>query len=248
MSLNVKAALKQVRDFAVGEKPSDFVNSYYNDRTVAKGVGRGLHRELIGGLWEEVGLWQFNLLKSHGLKPSHRLLDVGCGSFRGGVKFVHYLNAGNYFGFDISKALIDVGYRREIEANGLASKLPRRNLCVTDSFSCSEFGGEFDFAIAVSVFSHLPLNHWRIALENLAPQMKTGGSFFATFFCCPEDREFGSAIEQRPGGVVSYPTRDPYHCRVSDVVHLAHGLPWSVELIDIDNHARGQRVLAFRKV
>src|SRR3979409_2149502 len=60
------------------------------------------HRAAVGGRWEEIGELQFQFLRTHGLEPQHRLLDIGCGSLRGGVRFVSYLDPGNYFGIDIS--------------------------------------------------------------------------------------------------------------------------------------------------
>jgi SAM-dependent methyltransferase len=248
MTLTIKAALKKARDFASGGTSNEYVNPYYNSRFVKNRVTAGMHRHVIGGLWEELGNWQFELLKTHGLQPFHRLLDIGCGSFRGGVKFVSFLDAGNYYGFDLNKGLLDAGYAREIRANGLATKLPKENLCVTDDFSCEEFGGNFDFAIAVSVFSHLSLNHWRIALERLAPQIKSGGQLFATYFPCPEDADFASPIKHNPSGVISYPARDPYHCRASDIVHLAKGLPWEITPLEKGDHPRGQRVLRISRI
>lgn len=247
MATSVNAALQRVKKFARIGRAGDRVSPYYDDRSIATGVKRGMHRELIGGMWDEVGEWQFNLLNSEGLRPHHRLLDVGCGSFRGGVRFVEFLDAGNYFGFDLSRQLIEAGYAREIEAGGLAGKLPKQNLCVTGDFSCEVFGGGFDYAIAVSVFTHLPLNHWRVALERLAPQMKPGGLFYATYFPCPEDAAFAQDISHEGAGVVSHATSDPYHCRVFDVVHLARGLPWKADALDVRNHARGQKVLKFER-
>ena len=46
------------------------------------------HREAVGGLWEEMRRLQFDFLANQGLKPDHKLLDIGCGSMRGGVHFV----------------------------------------------------------------------------------------------------------------------------------------------------------------
>ena len=47
------------------------------------------------------------LLKRHGLKPSHRLLDFGCGSLRVGRWLIKYLNRGRYFGIDPNTWLIE---------------------------------------------------------------------------------------------------------------------------------------------
>lgn len=44
------------------------------------------HRNYVGGLWDEIGLLQFEFLKSRGLKPHHVLVDIACGSLRAGVR------------------------------------------------------------------------------------------------------------------------------------------------------------------
>jgi hypothetical protein len=55
-------------------------------------VKAGRHRELVGGQWDVVGKHQCDYLISRGLMPHHKFLDVGCGSLRGGIYFVDYLN------------------------------------------------------------------------------------------------------------------------------------------------------------
>ena len=56
----------------------------------------------IGGHWEALGKLQFDYLVANGLKPGHRLLDIGCGTLRGGRHFIRYLAPGGYTGIDIS--------------------------------------------------------------------------------------------------------------------------------------------------
>src|SRR5205807_6035012 len=64
-------------------------------------VTAGHHRAIVGGAWEEIGRLQFEFLTGNGLKPHHRLLDVGCGALRGGLHFIRYLDEGNYVGVDL---------------------------------------------------------------------------------------------------------------------------------------------------
>src|SRR5882757_11035445 len=81
----------------------------------------GSYRASVGALWDQLGALQFDYLVAHGLKPEHRLLDVGCGSLRGGVRFVDYLRPGNYYGLDISENLLAAG-RRELAKAGLTDR------------------------------------------------------------------------------------------------------------------------------
>ena len=75
------------------------MESVYDDPAiVASQVRAGQHREMIGGLWDEMGQLQFDFMCARGLLPEHRLLDLGCGALRGGVHFARYLQPGKYYG------------------------------------------------------------------------------------------------------------------------------------------------------
>jgi hypothetical protein len=52
----------------------------------------------VGGMWEEIGKLQLDFLVNQGLRPTHKFLDIGCGTLRGGRHFIRYLDAGNYAG------------------------------------------------------------------------------------------------------------------------------------------------------
>ena len=222
------------------------VDSIYDDeQAICRAVRGGGHRELIGGLWEELGRLQFEFLRTQGLKPHHRLLDIGCGCLRGGVKFVAYLDAGNYYGIDASRSLLDSGYEIELPKAGLQRRLPRANLLCSADFEFSAAGCHFDFALAQSVFTHLSFNRIRECLERLAPVMAPGGAFFATFFEAPEDAPVMQDVTHPPAGVVTHASSDPYHYRFSDFQHACKGLPWSLRYIGEWKHPRGQRFLAF---
>ncbi len=134
----------------------------------------------IGGLWDEMGKHQFEFLKAHGLNPDHKMLDIGCGSLRGGLYFIDYLEQGNYTGFDLSSEVIKAG-QRKIEERGIAHKSPNlyvntpRNL----KFDFLE-SGKFDFLLAQSVFSHLKPEHIEECFDNLHKVMAKDARFFFT--------------------------------------------------------------------
>jgi len=220
--------------------------SHYVDKEgISTGVAAGQHRQLIGGLWEELGALQFDFLLAHGLKPEHTLIDIGCGCLRAGVRIVPYVNPGNYVGIDSNRSLLEAGYKKEIIPLGLASRLPRSNLVEMDDFSFESLGRRFDFALAQSVFSHLTFNHIRQCLENLPIAMRSGAVFFATFFESPDDRPSGQTILHKPGDVTTNDSRDPYHYKLADMLHAIRGLPWKLEYVGDWGHPRGQRMLAF---
>ncbi len=223
-------------------------SKYYDEEYLRTCASVGRHREEVGGAWDDLGKMQLEFLLAHGLKPESVVLDIGCGCLRAGIHLVRFLNAGNYFGIDISQSLIDTGYNVELASVGLQSKLPRGNLICDGYFSFERFNRTFDCAIAQSVFTHLPLNHIRVCLTKLAPHMKVGGTLFATFFECPASQSIIDPVEHQPGGRISYPDKDLYHYYFTDLEYCARFLPWRAEYIGEWGHPRGQRMAAFHRV
>ena len=228
------------------QEQSTKASAYYDERLVAQQVKNGEHREVIGGMWDEIGSLQFNFLVARGLKPHHRLIDVGCGSLRGGVHFARYLEQGNYYGIDLNQALIDAGYEQELKPEGLDKRVPRSNLHATSEFDFSSFDKPFDFALALSVFTHLPLNTMRICLERLAPKMVLGGAFFATVFEADPEEPTWKVVHHEPGGISTNGDRDPYHYRREDLSYIAGASGWTAEWIGAFNHPRDQQMVCFR--
>ena len=222
-------------------------SKYDDEKDIEQRLKLMTHRQMIGGLWEEIGTLQFEFMKRMGLRPESLLLDVGCGALRGGVKFVEYLNGDNYFGIDISQSLLEAGYAHEISPRqDLADKLPKRNLQCIDTFDAVSFGKQFDYALAQSVFTHLTLNSIRLCLENLAKVVKHGGTFCATYFRIPDEQPTG-VPQQQQDGIVTCGNKDPYHYRVADFQYVIRGLPWALD-DELDwGHPRGQRMLVFSK-
>src|SRR5690606_28186794 len=144
------------------------MESVYDDPLQVQGqVQAGQHREVIGGLWDEMGRLQFEFMLAHGLQARHRLLDLGCGSLRGGVHFVRYLDPGHYHGLDNNQSLLDAGYDIELAAAGLQDRLPRGNLACSIDFEVPVDDGYFDFGIAQSLFTHMSFNSIRRCLETV---------------------------------------------------------------------------------
>jgi hypothetical protein len=211
----------------------------------AEELAAGAHHEKVGGMWDALGELQLSFLRVQGLRPGMKLLDMGCGCLRGGVRFISYLDAGNYFGIDRDPALLAAGYDFELARRGLQERLPRANLLQDETFAARRFGVEFDMAVALSLFSHLSWNSIRRCLAEVAVVMKSGAPFYATFFECPEDRPAAARWIQEPGGVTTYIDRDPYHYRMADLVACAGGLPWRCERVGDWGHPRAQRMVRF---
>jgi len=222
------------------------ISPYYRPGKIAREVGEGNHRKIIGGQWDELGELQLNFLTQHGLKPNSTLLDLGCGSLRLGVRAVGYLEPDHYWGTDINEPLLQAGYEKEIVPAGLAHKLPRQQLIANGDFDCSRLPKHFDFIIAQSLFTHLPpVEFLRRCLANLSQRLTGPSAFFATFFIAPTDKARSPLVHAR-GGKTSYPDQDPYHYTVDDVQAAARDTRWTFEMIGEWGHPRDLKMVAFR--
>ena len=202
-------------------------------------AAQGVHRAWMGGLWEEMGALQLDFLRQQGLQPSHRLLDVGCGALRAGLHFVDYLDPCNYYGIELRQTILDAGYDIELSPE-LRDKLPRSNLRQTDRFEC-DFGVEFDYAIAQSLFTHVSLNHVRLCMFRVAQQMKPGGRFFVTFNQARRDVPIDGVI--MTSKTPKYGEKNIYWYYLSDLRWAAKFSPWKLRLIGDWGHPRDQQML-----
>ena len=223
------------------------ISSYYDKEAVATAVARGEHREVIGSMWDEIGGLQLDFLRAHGLTPEHTLLDIGCGSLRLGIRAVEFLAPEKYWGTDLNQVLLDAGYQNEILPAGLAGKLPRSQLVMDEEFTFRGIPRSIDFAIATSVFTHLPLNHMRLCLANLARHVTSPCTFLFTIFMPPPGLSVTETHRQQPGGKATHPHRDPYHYLIADVHHAAIETPWAIEFIGDWNHPRNQKMVKATK-
>src|SRR3989344_2962205 len=94
---------------------------YY--RAVMRRRARQDPKEAVGGRWELGSAGQIALLKRYGIEPRHTVLDIGCGSLRGGLNIIRYLDTGNYTGIDISEEILEAG-RRFLREAELTQKKP----------------------------------------------------------------------------------------------------------------------------
>ena len=217
------------------------MNSIYQDEArMRAAVEGGQHRDIIGGMWDEIGALQFDWLVSRGMRPEHRLLDIGCGAGRLAVRAAPYLNPGNYFGQDRSEALIDAA-RAEIEAVGCANSIGANTFLVTEDFKAP---GEtnFDFLLAQSVFTHLPLDMFGLCLDRVASRAAKGARFYATFFTAPEGV---ASFQHERGDVVTYADKDPFHFSVRAIIALATKKRWRANFIGEWGHPRDQQMFEF---
>jgi SAM-dependent methyltransferase len=137
--------------------------------------------EAVGGMWDILGRLQLDFLVGEGLRPQHRLLDIGCGTLRAGRHFIAYLDAERYTGLDISKKAIEFA-RKLVVDERLSQKRPTLVVSADNDLRLNEFAGkEFDFILAQSVFTHLPADAIDECMRNVGRVMAHGASFFFTY-------------------------------------------------------------------
>lgn len=103
--------------------------------------------------WDIHGKMQLEFLKSRGLKPHHKFLDLGCGTGRLACKMIPYLDSGNYTGIDISQSCYDSCVDM-VEREGLKDKKP--SFALGDGAFKPVTGARFNLIWAHSVLTHLP--------------------------------------------------------------------------------------------
>jgi len=108
-----------------------------------------------------------------------RMLEIGCGNLRAGRLFIDHLDAGDYYGIDISPDIL-LAAQRTLAEVGLQDKLPHLTL-VQDLKLAFLPAAQFDAVHAHSVFSHSPIEIIEECLAHVGRVMKPDGFFDFTF-------------------------------------------------------------------
>lgn len=129
------------------------------------------------GQWEEHRRFQLAFLQQQGLRPTHKLLEIGCGPLTGGVPIIEYLDPGKYVGIDIRNSALDLAWG-EVAAAGLSGRNPR--LICSSSFGSTELADQkFDFVLSFSVLYHLSDEILREYFLAVADRLQPDGKCFA---------------------------------------------------------------------
>lgn len=181
--------------------------SYY--RAVMASDSARSHDGAVGsrtrGSWIKIGQMQFDYLIGHGLKPGDRMLEIGCGNLRAGRLFIDYLDAGNYYGIDISPDIL-LAAADTVEEYGLQRKLPHLTL-VRDMSLGFLPDRHFTVVHAHSVFSHSPVEVIDECLRTVRRVMAPDGFFDFTF--------------DRTEGAEHHVLREDFYYRTETLIALA---------------------------
>lgn len=127
-------------------------------------------------IWEMKRRFQFQFLTSHGLTAESRLLDVGCGTLRGGIPLIDYLQAGHYIGIEARSEVLDEA-RKELAEARLEHKRPL--LIHADRPAQVQLEAPVDIAWAFSVLFHMHDDIVEECLGLVARALTDGGLFYA---------------------------------------------------------------------
>lgn len=207
----------------------------FHDPEGDEGIKKRGHRGYVGGLWNEIGQLQFDFLLHKGLKSDHFLLDIACGSLRLGVKAIPYLEPSHYLAVEKEAGLVKAGLEEELDKKIRDEKQP--NIIISDSFEFEKLGRKANFAIAQSLFSHLPPSLIHLCFKKLHPCLEDEGLFYATYFRV--DDKIKNPNKPHDHGYFAY-TKE-------EMIEFGESNSFSANYIGDWNHPRSQVMVEYRK-
>ena len=122
---------------------------------------------------------QFSLLVDLGLRDTHYLLDIGCGSLGGGRLFIPYLLPNRYHGIEPVNWLIQEGIRNELGSDIIHTKKPVFDY--NREFNLKVFNKKFDYILAQSIFSHASESQIRKCVSAARSVIRPSSKFVVNF-------------------------------------------------------------------
>lgn len=140
-------------------------------------LGGGSRHALVGeeAQWEFKREFQIDFLRRHGLRPENVFLDIGCGTLRGGIPVIDFLEVGNYLGVDVRPNVIAQA-RKELVDAGLAMKQPVLTVSDMNNFTTER---PVDVVWAFSVLIHMEDAILASCLSTVARVLAPEGVFYA---------------------------------------------------------------------
>jgi cyclopropane fatty-acyl-phospholipid synthase-like methyltransferase len=127
-------------------------------------------------LWKMKRDFQIRFLTDMALKPRHYLFEIGCGTLRGGIPLIQYLENDHYFGVEVRDEALDEG-RKELREAGLEGKNP--TLLLSPDISQLTVNRKFDYIWAFSVLFHLNDKILNDTLAFVSKHLSEEGVFYA---------------------------------------------------------------------
>lgn len=145
-------------------------------------IGGTHYRAFVGppNYYDLIGATQFNLLTLFGMRETSTLLDVGCGSLRGGRFSIMYLRPGKYYGIEPEEWAVKDGLQSHFGQDLADRKRP--TFVIDGDYAFEKFGRKFDFLMAHSIFTHSPQRLIGQCVREAGKVMVPESVFLATFF------------------------------------------------------------------
>ncbi|MDG5814183.1 class I SAM-dependent methyltransferase [Chitinispirillales bacterium ANBcel5] len=134
-----------------------------------------------------------------GLKPTDRILDVGCGIGRMAIPLTSFLSKnGEYWGIDIVKEGIDWCSSRItknfsnfhfLHSNVYNKAYNEKGTILASEYSFPFENNHFDFIYLTSVFTHMLPADLQNYLSEISRVLKTGGKCLITYFIFNKETE-----------------------------------------------------------
>lgn len=125
--------------------------------------------------WKMKRQFQIDFLKSHGLEARHRLIDIGCGTLRGGIPLIKLLNEGHYTGIEVRVDVLELA-RDELRQTRLECKHP--NLIHSTGLSSLTLDDKADYIWAFAVLIHMDDDALNGCLTFVAKHLADNGAFY----------------------------------------------------------------------
>jgi SAM-dependent methyltransferase len=156
---------------------------------ITKIMGERQHRAWVGppDYYDRLGALQFVKLLMLGMRENDTLLDIGCGSLRGGRFSLLYLNAGNYFGIEPEEWCLTEGITAEI-GNDLI-KLKKPTFSSNNNFDARHFDREFDYVMAAGIFMHACLDQAKMCFLSISQVLAPNGIFVGAYLTGDTDSQ-----------------------------------------------------------
>lgn len=190
---------------------------------------------------DPLGAKQLELLRSHGLGKSTKLLEIGPGGGRLAVQVIPLLDPERYACMEPSRQGLNSIW-------GLMTPEDKAKTPVLlwgGDFSGKHLPWQPDMVWAHSVLTHLTWNEMGHCLAQMRKVISLNGTFLATYFRARgnpwEPQNYGKG-----GKKFTYAHRDPFHYRLEVVTALAQETGWSCEHAEWPEHNKGQSLLILK--
>jgi len=154
-----------------------------NELTLQDRVERLRDGEFLGvpvDGFERGGREQLLFLLMHGLTPTSKVLDLGCGILRAGYWLIHFLESDHYCGLEPSAERLAVGIDVVLEPGLQTAKRPRFD--TNANFDTGVFGEKFDYFLAYSIWTHASKRQISVMLDEFVRNSTEDAVFLTTFF------------------------------------------------------------------